>query len=209
MCLRKAGFIKQNARFTHLLNIQHGYDSVWKACQGSVRRAVRKSIRNGVSVSISESEEDLQAFYTIYLTMMQIFKSPPKPYSLLSALQKSSIGRLVIAEHQNKIIGGMLLLHFNKIATVWVIASMAQYLDLRPNNALYDFIIRWACDNGFSWVDLGASPPERAGLIKFKESWNAERHDFFTYQWIQSSWRYHLWLCLNLFFEVHTAIYRE
>ena len=197
VCLREAGFLTKETRFTHLLNIQQGYDFVWNAFHGSARRAIRKSAKNGVSVSISESEKDMRSFYTIYLSLMQRFNSTPKPYSLLSALQKSPIGRLVIAEHNNKIIGGMLFLHFNKVTTVWMVASMDEYLHLRPNNALYDFTIRWACENGYYWVDLGASPPERIGLIKFKESWNAERHNFCVYQWVCSSWRYHLWTCIE------------
>jgi len=197
VCLREAGFLTKETRFTHLLNIQQGYDFVWNAFHGSARRAIRKSGKNGVSVRLSESEKDMRSFYSIYLSLMQSFKSTPKPYSLLFALQKSPIGRLVIAEFKNKIIGGMLFLNFNKVTTVWMVASLAEFLHLRPNNAIYDFTIRWACENGSYWVDLGASPPERIGLIKFKESWNAERYNFCVYQWVRSSWRYHLWTCIE------------
>ena len=191
--LREAGFLIKETHFTHLLNIQKGFDFVWEKFHGSVRRAIRKSLKNGVSVRISESEKDMRSFYSIYLSLMQRFKNPPKPYSLLAALQKSRIGRLVIAEHENRVIGGMLLLHFNKVATVWMVASMTQFLNLRPNNAIYNFTIRWACENGFYWLDFGASPPAQTGLIKFKESWNAERHTFSVYQWVRSSRRYHIW----------------
>jgi lipid II:glycine glycyltransferase (peptidoglycan interpeptide bridge formation enzyme) len=198
-CLREAGFVKQDTRFTHLLNIQRGYDFVWEAFHGTVRRAIRKSTKSGVYVRISESEKDMRTFYTIYLSLMKRFKSTPKPYSLLSALQRSPIGRLAIAEHNNRIIGGMLFLHFNKVTTVWMVASLAEDVHLRPNNAIYDFTIRWACENGYYWVDFGASPPERVGLIKFKENWSAEKYEFCVYQWLRSAWRYGLWSCAEPF----------
>jgi lipid II:glycine glycyltransferase (peptidoglycan interpeptide bridge formation enzyme) len=193
-CMLESGFRIQKTNFTHLLNIQQGYDFLWKEFHNSIRQAIRKSVKSGVSVHISESEKDMRSFYRIYLSLMQRFKSPPKAYSLMSALQKSRIGRLAIAKHRNKMIGGSLFLYFNKIVTIWMVASIDDFLHLRPNNALFDFIIRWACENGFFWVDLGSSPPERIGLIKFKEKWNAEQYNFKVYQRICSPWRYKFWV---------------
>jgi lipid II:glycine glycyltransferase (peptidoglycan interpeptide bridge formation enzyme) len=194
-CLFRSGFQVKQENFTHLLNIQQGYDAVWRAFNKRVRGAVRKANKNEVILSISNSEKDMQSFYRIYLSLMKNFNSPPKPYSLMKALQKSSIGSLVVAKHNNIVIGGILILHYNKTLTLWAMASRAQSRHLRPNNALIDFTIRWACDKKYSWVDFGASPPERVGLVKFKENWRAEKRKFFFYQWVRSSGRYRLWSC--------------
>lgn len=193
VCLREAGYFLNKTQFTHLLNIQQGYDFVWKAFHKSVQRAIRKSAKNGITVRIAESERDMRSFYTIYLALMRRFNNPPKPYSLLSAIQKSHIGHLVVAELENKIIGGMIFLHFNRVTSLWMVASMVKCLHHRPNNALYDFFIRWACENGFHWVDFGASPPARDGLIKFKENWNAKRYKFKVYQRVRSVYQYSIW----------------
>ncbi len=191
--LHRLEFEPHGSRFTHLLNIEQGYDAVWTAYNKRIRGAVRKAAKNGVSVRMSQSEQEMQVFYAMYLSMMRHFGSPPKPYALLNTLRNSPIGDLVVAEYEGQIIGGLLFVYFNKIATLWVEASLPEYLHLRTNNAVIHFIVRWACEHGYHWVDFGASPPERKGLVAFKEEWRAERFDFQCYRWMRSPWRYRFW----------------
>ena len=132
-------------------------------------------------------------FYRLYLTLMERFSSTPKPYELLRYLQKSPIARLVVAELNNQIIGGLLFIHFNSSVRLWCEASDPDFLSCRPNNAIIDYIIRWACEHGYPCVDFGASPPESKGLIAFKEEWRAEKAWFYTFTKLHFSWRRKLW----------------
>ena len=191
--LEQSGFEPYQERFTHSLDIREGRDAVWAAYNKRVRGAVRKAAKSDVTVSISNSEERMQEFYAMYLSMMRHFGSPPKPYGLLRALQLGAIGHLVVAEHEGQLIGGLLFLHFGRSVTLWVEATLPEFLHLRTNNALIDFIVAWACEHDYEWVDFGASPPERRGLVTFKEEWRAKRHDFVTYRWICSRLRHRLW----------------
>ena len=133
-------------------------------------------------------------FYKLYIASMKHFNSTPKPYQLLRYLQTSSIARLVIAELDGQIIAGLLFLHFNSSVRLWCEASDPDFLNCRPNNAIIDYIIRWACEHGYRIVDFGASPPESKGLIAFKEEWKAQKARFYTFTKLHSSWKKKLWV---------------
>ena len=191
--LTSNGYIKITNQSTHALNTENGYESVWTAYNKRVRGAVRKAEKEGVIVRESEDEEDMIYFYKMYLAMMNHFNSTPKPYSLLRYLQTGKIARLVLAQLDNRIIGGLLFLHFNSCVRLWCETSDPEFLSYRPNNAIIDYIVRWSCDNGYRFVDFGASPPGNEGLIAFKEEWGAKKAWFSTFTKVYSSWRKRLW----------------
>ena len=191
--LAEHGFTQTDERFTHILDIRAGRKVVWTAYNKRVRGAVRKAAKHGVRVRLSESEDDMRTFYRQYLAMMHHFGSTPKPYPLLRGLQQSSLGHLVVAEYEGQIIGGLLFLHAGTGVTLWVETSLPEHLHLRTNNAVIDFIVEWACERGCDWVDFGASPPERPGLVAFKEEWRAVRREFFSYRWVRHPRRLRLW----------------
>ena len=180
-------------RFTHLLKTDVDYDVIWKAYNKRVRGAVRKAQKCGVAVYDSDSIEDLKAFYELYLASMKRFGSTPKPFSIMRYLQKSDIAKLAIAKWEDKIIAGLLYLFFNRTVTLWCGASTLEHRNIRPNNAIFHHIIKWATENGYDWVDFGASPPDNKGLIAFKEEWRAKRYNFESYIKIHSPLRRKLW----------------
>ena len=190
--LESAGYSK-TVNFTHILETEKGYDEVWKAYNKRVRGAVRKAQKTGVIVRETEDEAEMMEFYKLYLSQMEKFNSTPKPYQLLRYLQTSSIARLVVAELDNRIIAGLLFVHFNSSVRLWCETSDADFLKYRPNNAIIDYIIRWACERGYPRVDFGASPPENKGLIAFKEEWKAQQARFYTLTKLHSSWKRKLW----------------
>lgn len=189
-----AGYEKrQEEQFTHLLRTDVDYEVIWSAYNKRVRGAVRKSKKCGVTVYDSDSIDDLKAFYEIYLASMERFGSTPKPFSIMRYLQKSDIAKLAIAKYEDKIIAGLLYLFFNRTVTLWCGASTLEDRDVRPNNAIFHHIIKWASENEYDWVDFGASPPDNKGLIAFKEEWRAKHHDFSSYIKIHSPLRRKLW----------------
>jgi len=184
---------KDEEQFTHLLKTDIDYQLIWEAYNKRVRGAVRKAKKDDVIVYDSNSIDELKAFYDIYIASMERFDSTPKPFSIMRFLQKSGIAKLAIAKWEDKIIAGLLYLFFNKTVTLWCGASRIEHRDVRPNNAIFHYIIKWASENGYKWVDFGASPPDNKGLIHFKEEWCAKRYDFGSYIKIHSPLRRKLW----------------
>ncbi len=191
--LASAGYFRESSGFTHILSTEKGYDEIWTAYNKRVRGAVRKAAKSGVVVRETENEMEMIEFYRMYMALMERFNSTPKPYELLRYLQTSPIARLVVAELDGQIIGGLLFLHFNSSVRLWCEASDPSFLKYRPNNAVIDYIIRWACEHGYLRVDFGASPPENSGLIAFKEEWKAQKARFYTFTKLNSSWKKRLW----------------
>jgi hypothetical protein len=191
--LTSSGYIQQEEHSTHILKLDNSYEAIWEAYNKRVRGAVRKAEKASVIIRETIDEKDMMQFYKMYLAMMSRFGSTPKPFSLLRYLQTSSIAKLVIAELDDNIIGGLLFLHFNSYVRLWCETSDPEFLSYRPNNAIINYIIKWSCDRGYRFVDFGASPPDNEGLIAFKEEWGAKKAWFGTFTKIHSTWRKRLW----------------
>ena len=93
-------------------------------------------------------------------------------------LLQQGVAKLAIASYEGRIIAGLLYLYYNQTVTLWCEASLPEYLQYRPNNAIFHHIITWACKEGYEHVDFGASPPENEGLIAHKEQYRAKKTDF-------------------------------
>lgn len=191
-CLTEYGY-ERTEWFTHLLKTDTDIDILWNAYNKRVRGAVRKAQKSGVEVSNTESDEDLSTFYDMYLMTVKRLGGTPKPRSLMKMLLESGIAKLAIAKYQESIIAGLLYLYYNQTVTLWCEASLPDYLQYRPNNAIFHHIITLACEHGYEWVDFGASPPESPGLIAHKEQYRAKRTTFFSYSKIVSPLKRSLW----------------
>ena len=191
--LTEIGYQKHKTFFTHLLKTSTDYDVLWKAYNKRVRGAVRKAAKAGVIVSEAHTDADLDTFYGIYLATIKRLGGTPKPKSLIESLYRSRIGKLAIAKREGVVIAGLLYLYFNRTVTLWCEASDPQYLEYRPNNAIFHHIIQWSCAQGYEWVDFGASPPENYGLIAHKEQYKALRFDFCSYIKIHSPLKRKVW----------------
>ena len=179
--LIEAGYKNHRDLFTHLLRTHPDYDVIWQAFRGTVRTAVRKAAKTGVTLYDTNSVSDLEAFYEIYLATQKRLGGTPKPLPVLKSLFQNNIAKLVIARYDGLIIAGIFWLYFNRTVTVWLNASVPDFWEYCPNDALYHHTIKWACETGYEWIDFGASPPNNHGLIAFKESFRAKRFDFGSY----------------------------
>lgn len=190
--LTAAGY-KRTEHFTHLLQTHGDVDSLWHAYNKRVRGAVRKAEKSGVIVTDTTDTAAFSTFYSMYLTTVKRLGGTPKPRALMDMLLQRNLAKLAVATYQDTIIAGLLYLHFNRTVTLWCEASVPEFLQYRPNNAIFHHIITWACQAGYAWVDFGASPPESSGLIAHKEQYRAERTDFCSYTKVVSPVKRALW----------------
>ena len=179
--------------FTHLLKTDADVESLWRAYNKRVRGAVRKAEKSGVKVVDAENEAALTEFYAMYLATLKGLGGTPKPRSLMQTLLKRKLATLALAHYDGACIAGLLYLRFNRTVTLWCEASVPAFLKYRPNNAIFHHIIARACREGYEWVDFGASPPARAGLIAHKEQYRAVRTDFASYTKVISPLKRAVW----------------
>jgi len=175
------GYTIERTQPTHLLNINRPFKDIWDGYRKVARKAVRKAEKSGVIVEPIKTIKDLKTFYNIYLKNMSRINATPKPYQLFKKLFEEKSARFTQATYNNIMISGLVVLHFNKTASAWIISSNPNYHEVRPNNATHNEAIQYACQRGFHTYSFGEANPEDGGLIHFKETWNAIACECKTY----------------------------
>ena len=179
VCL-DAGFTMVDQKETHLLELPGDDETLWKNYKGSVRTDIRRAMRSDIAIVPARTGDLVAQFFALYAATMDRFGSLAKPLSLVARLASGPIGRLLVALRNDKLIAGLLYLHFGTTLTVWMAASDPAERRYCPNHLLYHTALTESIRAGYRLADFGASPPENKGLIHFKESFGATPAKFAT-----------------------------
>jgi hypothetical protein len=156
----------------------------WKKSQNNLWRSIRKADRSGVTARVSDSEDDLRAFYRLYEENVRRHRSLPYSWRLFALtrreLSPDGVFRLVVAEHEGEIVAGAVLNAFRHNIDLVYNASSSRHLDVRPNHAVYWHAIEWGIANGYRTYTMGQAPPGDS-LARFKAQWGGEPVDRFRY----------------------------
>jgi len=191
--LEAMGYERNLTQIGQVLELNAPYEEIWKRFRGNVRGQVKQAKKYGVEILEVDAPQGVKEYYQLYLKTIKRIKSAPKPISMFEEIHNSNLAKFLFAVHDNKYIAGILIISFNGAVLWWSAASDPEYWHLRPNNALVDYAIKWACEHNFRLFDLGGSPPENKGLIKFKEGWGAKLYHYHSYQKVYSPIRKKLW----------------
>lgn len=104
--------------------------------------------------------------------LWQTFGSPDRTPDLAASAASAQV-RLLLAEHEGVVIGGMILLVSGTTVRYAYGVSDERYLRLGPNNSLMWEAISWACENGYARFDMGRTAHDNPGLVNFKRNWGA------------------------------------
>ncbi|MGA7521089.1 MAG: GNAT family N-acetyltransferase [Acidobacteriaceae bacterium] len=157
--------------------------------RSSIKRAINKAIAGGVRVRPAETEEELRAWYRMYLETMRRNFVAARPCRFFVALwelmRPKGMMRLLLAEQQDatgtRLIGGHIFLSFGNTVTYAFGASRAADFGLRPNDIIMGRAINDASEAGFRFVDLGEVPDGDDNLARFKSKWGAEPVRLYRY----------------------------
>jgi len=154
-----------------------------------IRWAVSKAAGLGVGVRPAESENDLHAWYVLYLEAMRSHNVPPRPYRFFEALWRilrpQGLMRLLLAEQRSgkrgTLLAGSVLLTFGDTVSYAFNGRRGDALALRPNDAIQWRAIHDACVEGFRRYDFGEVPAGNQGLAGFKSKWRNEADRLYRY----------------------------
>ena len=149
---------------------------------GAVKRAVNKAARAGVEVRVADSEEDLRAWYRLYLDTMRSNIVPPRSFRFFAALrehlQPNGLMRLLVAEQirggRRRMLAGSMYLMLGETVFFGFNGRRRDALDLRPNDALMWQAIHDAWQEGYRRFDLGEVPAAHGSLADFKRKWSTD-----------------------------------
>jgi lipid II:glycine glycyltransferase (peptidoglycan interpeptide bridge formation enzyme) len=129
------------------------------------------------------SEEDLRAFYRLYVITRKRVGRPCQPYRFFREVWRRFHGAgrlaLLLARKEDSCIGGLLAFKYkDRVSAEWA-ASDERYKNFSPNHILFWEAIKQACFEGYKVFDFGRTSKSNKGLMDFKNRWGTEVSDMY------------------------------
>lgn len=200
-----ADLVEANLYVRWLIQLQPEPEVVWRGLRKPVQHQVEKARKLAVGVRMAQSHEDLAQYYRLHLqTRTRKHGMPTQPRAFFEGLWEAFASdgsmQILLADYEDSVIAGMVLLAAGTTVRYAYGASDPNYLQLAPNNLLMWEAIRWACLHGYQILDLGRTARDNEGLMEFKRRWGAtlEALPYYYYPKVaglastaEHSWRYH------------------
>jgi len=171
---------------THVIYLRGGMGEVQDRYTGSLKKALKQAKRRGLDLETLRDPSELRVFYQLYLQTAKRNKLPVYPYRLFREIFERMVPKgyatFYLARHELEAVAGLLVLKDHNMALAWVDGYKEEALPLRPMNALIDKSIRDAARLRLNVYNLGSTPTNRPGIVKFKESFGAVTYHFTVFE---------------------------
>jgi len=173
--------------FGHCLDLNFSEEKVLGRLENSVRRAIRKAEKEGVTAEISQSLDALKVFYFLQCKTRKKHGLPPQPFSFFLNIHKyilsQNLGMVVLAKYGKTPIAGSVYFHLAGRAIYKYGASDERFQQLRGSNLTMWEAIKWYVCHGVHELHLGKTSFANDGLRRFKLGWGAdeEQINYFKY----------------------------
>jgi CelD/BcsL family acetyltransferase involved in cellulose biosynthesis len=162
----------------HRLDLRAGLDAVRAGFhKGQVQRAIKRAAREGVTVEHATSRQALERFYALHVATRRTQGVPTQPKRFVlnfAGLFAAGLGFVALARHEDRDVAAAVFLRAGSTLTYKYGASDREHLGVRPNHAIFDHAIAWACAEGLHTLDYGRTDLDNDGLRSFKRGWGAE-----------------------------------
>jgi hypothetical protein len=178
----------------HIIDLTGGEEEVRKGYTKKNREALRQAERRGIRIEKMEDQALLDEFYSLHVHTARRHRTFPHPRSILEMIYKimrpKNMAAFYMARRDEEAVACNLILRDKKTAYDWLLGYKDDTLKLRPTNALIDLSIRDEIEAGSEMFNLGASPSQHQGIVRFKESFGAKR---FSYRiFVKAGFSYHM-----------------
>ena|SRR3989338_2452558 len=151
----------------------------------NIKRDLKTSISEGVTIKETLSASDFDALYKIHCKRQAEIGAIPLDKRLLENIFNiacpANKARIFLAYHDGSIIAGWILIHNKLIADVFVIAADSAFDRLFPNFALADYSIRWVQGEGKRFYNWQSAPGRSSGVYKFKNRWGSKEATYYFF----------------------------
>jgi ubiquinone/menaquinone biosynthesis C-methylase UbiE len=172
-----------------ILHVDGDYDRVFKSFSAKTRNQIRKGFRQGLSVRNTFDLADLTSYQRIYSSLAaakgwhRIY-----PIELTAALlQIPNLTRFIVADFEGTVVGGALFLRDGNSVYYMHGAADRAFNYLYPSRAVLDAGVRWACEIGAEFVNLGRSGDNKS-LALFKSLWGTHIEHNWEFSWTNRFW---------------------
>jgi CelD/BcsL family acetyltransferase involved in cellulose biosynthesis len=169
----------------HIVDLSDGYAAAASRYHGANQRLIRQAEERGVRVEVINDEASLDAFYRLHVRTVARYGARAFPRSffraLFAALVPAQLATFYLAHRGDDVVAGNLVLRWAGRASDWMWVYDDRFLPLRATNLLIDRAIRDEAARGSRELNLGASPNDRLGSVRFKQSFGARPFHYTIY----------------------------
>jgi CelD/BcsL family acetyltransferase involved in cellulose biosynthesis len=164
--------------YSHVLRLDSCAENLFAKFDSSVRRAIRKAERSGVTVECRTDLEAVRAYYRLHCRTRTKHGAPPQPFSFFRALWEHALQRghgfVALAIHEGRPIAAALFLQFGGKAIYKFSASDERFQELRGANLIIWQVVQKLVKEGFTELNFGKTSRSNEGLRHFKRNWAAD-----------------------------------
>jgi hypothetical protein len=163
--------------YGHSIDLGPDEDRMFARLESSVRRAIRKAEKAGVTVEVSRSLQAMKVFYALHCRTRQKHGLPPQPFvffqNIFEHVLSKKQGMIAIASCQQRPVAASVYFQFGARAVYKYGASDGEFQHLRGANSVMWEAIKWHARNGAKTLHLGRTSLGNEGLRRFKLGWGA------------------------------------
>lgn len=177
---------------TFCVDLRRSEAEIWGGLDHSARKAVRRCVRDGLTVRRAESQEDLRQYHEAAVEMGRLRGA--RRYSvdnlrvMWTYLKPLAAVDVFLAEAQGRFVGGLGVWTWNGIINEFGVARTAASLraNLGEGDLLKWEILRWGQSQGHRVYDLSGYRPEgrdakEEGIYRFKRKWGGDSVHYCMY----------------------------
>ncbi len=137
------------------------------------KRMIKRSQQSDLEFGVAESTSELREFYELHRGVRRHkYNLLCQPYDLFERLWNEYVsagdGALIIGRHDDRVVGGCLLLTVGGVACYKYAASDPEFRREGVNHRVVYEAMSYGLETGCSHLDLGRSSSDQPGLIDFK-----------------------------------------
>ncbi|MGY1624202.1 lipid II:glycine glycyltransferase FemX [Geodermatophilus sp. SYSU D00965] len=160
----------------HLTPLDRPLEDLLQAFRSQTRRNIGTAERAGVEVVLRADEEAVAEYHRLHVGLRKrkyrLLAQPLDFFERIWEVFAPQDGiRTALALVDGRPIAGAVYLVWQDTVYYKFGASEAEFLPLRPNDALHWSLIRWAHERGLKALDWGLSELDQPGLCSYKRKW--------------------------------------
>ena len=190
----------QYVRKTTAVNLANDLGMIRAQYTGMNKRNIKIARKNGlVCKEVEKNKRNIQIFLKIYNETMDRQNATDFYYFPFEIIEKQlqdtpiSKSHLLFVYYGDKVISATILFTTTHFSHYHLGASHIDYLYLRPNNLIFDYMIKISKTEGCTLLHLGGGYEDDDGLFKYKSSFtNNNMYDYYIGKNILDSELYNL-----------------
>jgi lipid II:glycine glycyltransferase (peptidoglycan interpeptide bridge formation enzyme) len=169
----------------HIVDLSKGYKVAQANYSDSNQRLIRQAAERGVRIRVMNDEASLETFYQLHVHTVARYgaRGLSREFfrSLFHTLVPAQLATFYLAYRDGVAVAGNLVLRWKARSSDWMWVYDDRYSALRATNLLIDRAIQDEIARGSTELNLGASPNERLGSVRFKQGFGANPFAYTIY----------------------------